>query len=146
MKEALIFLVFSLLSTPNDIRNILYNGKEVRTTYRTNDKFYGHYTGLKEGYLKLNDDGTGEYRYDVFGFAPDHCLPETIHIEWGFLLNESDQIVSFKREYGLSYPILFKSVSATKFQGCRKEVILDFIMEYKDGTLGVSSSDDWKKQ
>ncbi|MEM1407075.1 MAG: hypothetical protein AAGG59_09895 [Bacteroidota bacterium] len=146
MTKAALLFIFALLLATNDVRNILYNGKEVRTTFNTANKFYGVYSGKKKGYLKLNKDGTGEYKYDVFGFAPADCKAEAIAIEWGFIVNESDEIVSFKREYGQSYPVLLKSTSTAKFQGCRREVILDFIMEYSDGSLGVSSSDDWKKK
>ena len=66
-------------------------------------------------------------------------------MEWGFLVDEKDSLVAFDREYGKSYPLLMKSVSETQFQGCRKEVMLDFVMVYENGKLGVSSSDDWEK-
>ncbi len=143
-KVALLFYC-SLFLSVNDARIIAYNGKDVRTTFSAPEKFFGVYSGRKKGFLKLNENGTGEYKYDVFGFAPVDCSAQIISLEWGFILDDSDNIVSFEREYGQSYPILLKSVGETQFQGCRKEVILDFIMEYKDGTLGVSSSDDWKK-
>ncbi|MEM9857003.1 MAG: hypothetical protein AAF843_06590 [Bacteroidota bacterium] len=143
LKTTLIGCVFFFLS---DIRFIDYNGKSVRTTFTAPEKFYGKYSGRKTGFLLLKKDGTGEYKYDIFGHAPADCQAQTIAIEWGFIVDESDQILSFKRDYGKSYPLLIKSVSTTTFQGCRKQVILDFIMEYKDGSLGVSSSDDWKKQ
>ena len=145
MSKGLLFILLSILISNNDVRTINYNGKDVRTTFSANEKFYGTYTGRKKGYLKLNKDGSGEYLYDVFGFAPASCAPKSISLEWGFLVDETDKIVSFKREYGKSYPILLKSTGDTQFQGCRKKVVLDFILEYKDGTLGVSSSDDWKK-
>lgn len=140
----LLTLVLSL-STNDKVRTITYQGKEVKTTYDVADQFIGTYKGRKEGYLQLNADGTGTYVYDVFGFAPSSCKKGPITIEWGFLLDENDQIVSFPREYGKSYPILLKSTSETQFQGCRTPVMLDFIMEYKNGELGVSSSDDWIK-
>ncbi|MEM1002295.1 MAG: hypothetical protein AAF149_01335 [Bacteroidota bacterium] len=146
MTKAVLLFNFALFFATNDVRNILYNGKQVRTTFTAKDKFYGIYSGKKKGYLKLNKDGTGEYKYDVFGFASEDCKADVIAIEWGFIVNESDEIVSFIREYGQSYPVLLSSTSNTKFQGCRREVILDFIMEYSDGSLGVSSSDDWKKK
>ncbi|MEM7107715.1 MAG: hypothetical protein AAF519_05765 [Bacteroidota bacterium] len=129
-----------------EVRTIEYNGRKVRTTFIAPEQFYGVYKGDKEGFLQLNEDGTGEYQYDVFGFAPANCIDNAIAIEWGFIVNDLDERISFKREYGYSYPILLKSISDIKFQGCRKEVILDFILEYKDGSLGVSSSDDWVKQ
>ncbi|MDH5475044.1 MAG: hypothetical protein OEX22_05075, partial [Cyclobacteriaceae bacterium] len=80
-----------------------------------------------------------------FGFAPASCKNQPIKIEWGFMLDKNNEILKFEREYGFSYPILLKSVGDTSFKGCRDQVLLDFILEYKDGTLGVSSSDDWKK-
>lgn len=126
-------------------RTIYYNGQSVKTTFAVPEQFYGTYAGAKSGYLTLNADGTGMYSYDVFGFAASDCKKDIIKLEWGFLLNEKNEIVSFEREYGLSYPVLMQSTSATSFQGCRKPVMLDFIMVYKDGKIGVSSSDDWVK-
>lgn len=140
-----LFLLLALLFFDAEYRTIEYNGSEVKTTYTADTKFYGEYKGRKGGFLQLNEDGSGTYKYDVFGFAPASCKKQPIDIEWGFLVDENNEIVSFKREYGISYPILLKSVSETKFQGCQKEVMLDFIMEYKSGQLGVSSSDDWTK-
>ncbi len=139
----LVLIVSAFYS--DKIRMISYNGSSVKTTFDVPAHFYGTYKGLKTGYLTLNEDGTGEYRYDVFGFGTPSCKEEVIRIEWGFLIGEEDSLVTFEREYGLSYPMLMKSTGATQFQGCRKEVMLDFIMEYKDGRLGVSSSDDWEK-
>lgn len=140
-----LILVATLILTDRDIRVFEYNGSSVKTIYEVESKFYGEYTGRKSGFLKLEADGSGEYRYDVFGFAPASCAKQTIDIEWGFLLDDNGEIVSFKRDYGISYPILFKSIGETQFQGCQKPVMLDFIMEYKNGDLGVSSSDDWIK-
>lgn len=148
MKFSLL-LSFSLLAlwgTNQKHRIIEYDGQPVETTYDVPVQFYGTYAGNKTGYLELHEDGTGIYNYDVFGFAPSGCKKDAIEIEWGFLLDDNDSIVSFSREYGRSFPILMKSVSNTSFQGCRKEVMLDFIMEYKNGSLGVSSSDDWVKE
>lgn len=148
MKLALLaMLLFIGTSDVNEkIRTINYNGQAVKTTYGIPMEFYGTYAGAKKGYLELKADGTGTYNYDVFGFAPSECEKGAIQIEWGFLLDDNNGIVSFQREYGLSYPILMKSTSSASFQGCRKEVMLDFIMKYKDGSLGISSSDDWVKQ
>lgn len=140
----LILLTLSFIIN-DKTRIIEYNGKEVTTTYDVPDKFIGEYAGQKTGFLQLNDDGTGTYKYDVFGFAPSSCKKGEIAIEWGFLIEKDGSIVSFNREYGKSYPILMKSVGDTQFQGCRTEVMLDFILEYKNGQLGVSSSDDWTK-
>ncbi len=143
MKYLIVTALFLFID--RDIRIIEYNGSNVKTIYEVDPKFYGEYKGRKSGFLTLNEDGTGEYRYDVFGFAPASCIRQTIDIEWGFLLDDNGEMVKFKREYGLSYPILLKSTGETKFQGCQKEIMLDFIMEYKNGQLGVSSSDDWIK-
>ena len=145
MKTLFAILLVLLISTEKT-RVFEYNGSKVNTTYDVDAKFYGTYEGRKTGYLILNKDGTGTYNYDVFGFAPVSCKKEAIQIEWGFLLKDDGSIVAFNREYGKSLPILFKSVSETKFQGCKTEILLDFIMEYKDGKLGVSSSDDWTKE
>lgn len=127
------------------VRTIEYNGKAVKTTFNAPDKFYGTYKGRKAGFLTLNQDGTGEYRYDVFGFAPSTCKKAPIKVEWGFLIDEKGKLVEFDREYGQSFPILLQSTGSNSFQGCRKPVMLDFIMVYKNGQIGVSSSDDWVK-
>lgn len=148
MKLTLILTLLLFFSSGKDdkIRTIDYNGKSVKTTFEIPVEFYGKYAGQRDGYLLLKEDGTGEYNYDVFGFAPSNCKKDVIRVEWGFLLDENNQIVSFEREYGRSYPVLFKSIGATSFQGCRKQVMLDFVMQYKNGHLGVSSSDDWVKK
>ncbi len=145
MKSIALFLILISFVGNDKIRTIEYNGKAVTTTFDVPEQFIGEYTGRKTGFLKLNEDGTGTYKYDVFGFAPSSCKKGEIAIEWGFLIEESGSIVSFDREYGKSYPILMKSIGETQFQGCRTEVMLDFIMQYKNGQLGVSSSDDWTK-
>ncbi|MEO1049539.1 MAG: hypothetical protein AAFX87_02900 [Bacteroidota bacterium] len=141
----IVFSSYSFLPEEGVVRIINYNGKDVRTTYSVDSAFLGTYKGRKSGYLKLNEDGTGEYRYDIFGPAPVDCLKQSITIEWGFLLDENNKVVKFKRGYGFSYPILYKSTGSTKFQGCREEVMLDFILETDKGALKISSSDDWKK-
>jgi len=140
-----LLLCFCLFLDSDKIRFIQYQGKDVKTTFDVDAKFYGKFEGRKTGSLILNEDGTGQYTYDIFGFAPASCKKGAIQMEWGFIIDENNDIVSFPREYGLSYPILLKSTGETQFQGCRKEVMLDFIMEYKDGKIGVSSSDDWIK-
>lgn len=145
MKILFVTLLVLLFATEKT-RYFEYNGSKVNTTYDVDDKFYGTYKGRKTGFLTLNEDGTGVYNYDVFGFAPVTCKKGAIQIEWGFLLKDDGSIVTFNREYGKSHPILLKSTSETKFQGCKTEILLDFIMEYKDGKLGVSSSDDWTKE
>jgi len=145
----LIFISLLWLSTwnPNGEKDriITYEGQEVNTTFDVEVRFIGTYSGNKTGYLQLNEDGTGLYKYDIFGFAPQNCKNQVIQIEWGFLRNTEGGIVKFEREYGYSYPILLKSIGETSFQGCREPILLDFLLEYKDGSLGVSSSDNWKK-
>lgn len=145
MKTLPLLLIVLSFIINDKTRIIEYNGKEVTTTYDVPEKFIGEYAGRKTGFLQLNADGTGIYKYDVFGFAPSSCKKGEIAIQWGFLIEEDGKIVSFDREYGKSYPILMKSTGETQFQGCRTPVMLDFIMEYKNGQLGVSSSDDWIK-
>jgi hypothetical protein len=144
--KLLFVTLLVLMITTEKTRYFEYNGSKVNTTYDVDGKFYGTYKGRKTGFLTLNENGTGIYSYDVFGFAPVTCKKGAIQIEWGFLLKDNGSIVTFNREYGKSYPILLKSTSETKFQGCKTEILLDFIMEYKDGKLGVSSSDDWTKE
>ncbi|UII23533.1 hypothetical protein [Fulvivirga ligni] len=147
MKALLSILIsLALFTSGEKIREIEYNGTPVKTTFNIPSELYGKYTGRKTGYLQLNDDGTGTYNYDVFGFAPESCKKGAIQMEWGFLLDENNEIVKFQREYGLSYPILMKSTGDTQFQGCRTPVMLDFILVKKDGTVAVSSSDDWIKK
>lgn len=147
MKALLIsvLMLFWVIPTDQKIRYITYRHKDVKTTFDVPDHFIGEYKGKKSGYLLMNRDGTGIYNYEIFGFAPSTCKKQPITVQWGLMLDENDQILKFEREYGYSYPILLKSTGATSFKGCREEVLLDFIMEYKDGTLGISSSDDWKK-
>lgn len=144
--STILFLIVSLNVNNDKVKVIRYNGSDVKTTYSVPDQFYGLYKGPKTGYLELNADGTGKYNYDVFGFASQGCKKDVIDIEWGFLIDDKGKLVSFPREYGESFPILMKGISQTKFQGCRKEVLLDFIMVYKDGKIGVSSSDNWVKR
>ena len=142
----IVFLILLFLQpTQNEkIRVIEYNGNQVKTTFDVESRFLGTYTGAKQGYLELSEDGTGKYRYDVFGFALPDCANADITFEWGFLIDADNQVVKFEREYGYSYPILYKSTSAVSFQGCRKKVMLDFIIEQGE-TLSISSSDDWQK-
>lgn len=147
MKLSWIFsFIFLLFLTNDKIRVITYEGQPIQTTYGVPTNFIGLYKGRKSGYLQLNEDGTGVYNYDIFGFAAASCKNQPIKMEWGFMVDENKAILKFKREYGYSYPILLKSTIETSFKGCRDNVLLDFILEYKDGSLGVSSSDDWKKQ
>ncbi len=145
MLFSFILPILSILhfnSTENRIIN--YRGDDYNTTIAVDAKFIGTYKGRKTGYLELKRDGTGIYKYDVFGFAPASCKRQAITVEWGFLLDSLDQVVKRKRDYGYSYPILLQSTSATSFQGCRTPVIMDYILD-KNGVLMVSGSDDWKK-
>ena len=143
----LLIYVFSWLIPfqQDDIRVFEYQGSKVRTTYHVGETFLGTYSGRKTGYLELYKSGLGKYKYDVFGFALKGCTSDAIEIEWGFLIDDENNIVKFKRDYGYSYPILMRSISNNSFKGCREEIMLDFIFE-KDGSLHVSSSDDWIKK
>ena len=140
-----IFIVL-FLSFPQQTkeRPIKYNGSLVMTSYDVDDNFLGTYSGRKSGFLELNADGTGTYKYDIFGFALPDCEPGPIDMEWGFLIDDVGDVVKFERDYGFSYPILLRATSESSFQGCRTQVMLDFIIE-QNGTLSVSSSDDWTK-
>lgn len=139
------FLSWFLPGSQDDIRIFEYQGSKVRTTYKVEDHFLGTYSGRKSGYLELYKSGLGVYKYDVFGFALKGCTANAIKFEWGFLVDDDNEIVKFKRDYGFSYPILMRSISENSFKGCREEIMLDFIFE-KEGNLHVSSSDDWKKE
>lgn len=125
-------------------RIINYQDSTYTTSYSVDTVFFGTYAGRKSGYLKLNSDGTGEYKYDIFGFAPVTCDRGPIKIIWGFMLNDDGSLVKNKRDYGYSFPILLQSVGTNSFQGCRKVVMKDFILK-RGEELHVSSSDDWKK-
>ncbi len=138
--STLLFLQFN--STEERIIN--YRGDDYKTTINVPTKFIGTYKGRKTGYLELKKDGTGTYKYDIFGYAPSTCKRQAITIEWGFVLDDKGEIQKRKREYGFSYTILLKSTSETSFQGCRTPVMMDYILD-KNGVLNVSSSDDWKK-
>ena len=127
-----------------DSRIISYRGDDYTTTVDVESRFIGTYRGRKVGYLKLNKDGTGIYKYDMFGLAPASCKRTPITFEWGFLTDSTNAVIKRKRSYGYSYPILLKSTSETTFQGCRTPVMMDYILD-KNGVLNVSSSDDWKK-
>lgn len=146
----LIFLCWGFLSfTVNDekegVRYLEYEGTPVKTTYKVDHKFVGKYKGAKQGFLVLKADGTGQYRYDYFGFAADNCKDGPIDIKWGLLLDDNNEIVKFKRDYGYSYPIIYFSTSENFFQGCTKIAMVDYLLVYNNGTITVSSSDDWVK-
>jgi hypothetical protein len=127
------------------IRDFWINGEKIRVTNEADEMFLGKYKGAKSGYLSLREDGTGEYKYDIFVVAGNECKEGIIQIEWGFPLDKDNKKVKFKKPYGYSYPIIFKCTGDVCFQGCSKEYIIDFILDKNDGKLHVSSSDDWKK-
>ena len=141
-----IFLLSVDGNDPDEFRYFEVNDQKVKTTIHIDERFFGKYQGDKSGYLLLNADGTGEYQYDIFGFAPSDCKKDVIYFEWGFLVDEDDQVIRIKREYGYSYPVIYRVTGNTSFQGCSKEVFIDYILEYrKDRLLTVSSSDNWTK-
>lgn len=141
----LIFLAASFGIFRENVREMEYNGKSYRTTFNVGE-FNGIYSGSKDGYLELKPDGTGTYVYDIFGVAPADCKKGPISLRYGFLLDENDSLVRMERDYGYSYPILLESTGETAFQGCRTRVMLDFLMVYNNGGIGLSSSDDWIRQ
>lgn len=127
-------------------RFLTHNEKKVETTFKVDKKFYGLYKGRKGGFLKLNEDGTGTYLYDYQAFLPEDCPGGEISFDWGFILDERGEIVRFARSYGYSYPIIYSCNSANSFQACRTTSMVDYLLVYKDGSITVSSSDDWEKQ
>jgi hypothetical protein len=138
-------LICQIASVPAEKeRTIVYGDIEYHTTFSVETTFLGLYKGRKSGFLKLNADGTGEYKYDIFGFAPASCERKPIAFIWGFILDKKGNIIKNKRDYGLSYPILLQSTGSNSFQGCRTSVLKDFILD-RGLTLHVSSSDDWQK-
>jgi len=141
----IILLLVVLGAKTSGSRKLFHDKKEVKTTYEVPSKFYGKYKGAKKGYLLLKEDGTGEYMYDYDGFRPENCPGGAIQIKWGFLLDDEDKIVAFDREYGKSYPILYNVTGETSFKGCSQRFLVDYILEYKNGDIEISSSDDWKK-
>lgn len=147
---AILFTLLSLSCTKIDMvegdkdRLILYKGTEIKTTFDVPVEFIGLYEGRKAGYLKLNPDGTGEYKYDIFGMAPPTCERTAIKLNWGFVLDKKGKIIKNKRDYGYSYPILLESTGSNSFQGCRTPVMKDFILK-RGNSFHISSSDDWQK-
>jgi len=148
---ATIFTIWSFffsMATPaisEKERIIHYGDTEYQTTYAVPAEFIGLYKGRKAGFLKLNADGTGEYKYDIFGYAPASCERKSIAFIWGFILDKDGNLSKNERDYGFSYPILLKSTGVNSFQGCRTEVLKEFILN-RGNTLHVSSSDDWQKE
>ena len=139
------FLNFSNPENNDTIKEFWIEGEKVRVTCTADEMFFGLYQGAKSGYLSLNKDGTGEYKYDIFGIAKSGCIEDVIRFEWGFPLDKNNKKVKFKKPYGYSYPIILKCSGDVCFQGCSKQYIIDFILDKNDGKLHVSSSDDWEK-
>ena len=143
---ATFLAVFFSFATTKD-RIMIYNNQEVKTTFDVDERFIGRYEGEKGGYLLLNADGTGEYKYDYFGFAMDHCEEGFIKLEWGFVYDHGGKVLYFDRQYGLSYPVIYKAVGKNSFKGCAEQMLLDYILIYDDsGVISVSSSSDWEKK
>ena len=94
----------------------------------------------------LSKDGTGKYLYDKTVFFGQNCKRELIEFEWGFIIDENGQVVKFEREYGYSYPIIYKATREVLFQGCSKAVLVDYILVKKNGVITISSSSDWIKE
>ena len=138
---------FSLATSANGEKERIITYKETKyhTTFAVPEEFIGTYEGRKAGFLKLNVDGTGEYKYDIFGYAPTSCERKPITFIWGFILDKDGNLAKNERDYGFSYPILLQSTGSNSFQGCRTEVLKEFILN-RGKTLHVSSSDDWQKQ
>ena len=139
------FLNFFEAENKSSIKDFWINGEKIRVTCEIDEMFLGIYEGEKTGYLSLKKDGTGEYKYDIFGVAESGCKEDVIRFEWGFPVDKANKRVKFKKPYGYSYPIIFKCTGDVCFQGCSKQYIIDFILDKNDGRLHVSSSDDWKK-
>jgi hypothetical protein len=94
--------------------------------------------------MELNENGDGVYRYD-YSLLGENCPGEEIRFKWGFILNDSNEILRMERSYGYSYPIIYNCSGVNAFQGCSKRSMVDFILVYNDGTITISSSDDWVK-
>jgi hypothetical protein len=129
----------------NGIRMLQFNGVEVKTTYKVDRKFIGRYSGKKSGYLVLNENGSGSYLYDYHVRSGTQCPEGRIELKWGFLVDEDGDVVRFDRPYGYSYPLIYVSTGEISFQACTKNSMIDYLLVYKDGTITVSSSDDWVK-
>jgi len=146
-----VFIFFAQLSgldvngvdQSDNIRYLTHNGSEVKTSFKVDKKFIGRYKGKKRGFLLLNADGTGVYKYDVYGFSREDCNGGEVRFVWGFIIDEKESIVKFDRPYGFSYPVVFVSSGKTGFQDCKKKSMVDYLMVRKDGSIAVSSSDDW---
>ena len=141
----LLFFGPALHRLEDTSRTLLFNGLEVKTTYKVDPKFIGKYSGAKSGYLILKENGSGSYRHDYYVQSGNPCAAGTVEMEWGFLVDEDGDIVRFERPYGFSYPLIYMSTGDISFQACTKKSMIDYLLVYKDGTITVSSSDDWVK-
>lgn len=141
---AFFILAIFISGQSSEFRKLEFEGAQVNTTYQIDKKFYGKYQGSKKGFLQLNADGSGMYSYDYTGLTKS-CSGELIELSWGFVVDENKEVVRFERPYGYSYPIIYNCTGENAFQGCTKRFMVDYILEYKNGTITVSSSDDWKK-
>jgi hypothetical protein len=141
----LSFTLFTFFQSGTSIRQLDYNGNKVATTFDVDDKFYGRYQGNKKGFLQLNPDGTGLYKYDYAGLSSS-CDGELIEVNWGFVIDANNEIVRAERPYGYSYPVIYNCSGANAFRNCTERIMVDYILVYKDGTITISSSDDWEKQ
>jgi hypothetical protein len=137
--------LFTFHQSGTSIRQLDYNGTKVTTTFDIEEKFYGKYQGNKQGFLQLNPDGSGIYKYDYTGLSKS-CDGELIEVNWGFVIGENNEIIRAERPYGYSYPIIYNCSGANAFKNCTERIMVDYILVYKDGTITISSSDDWKKQ
>jgi hypothetical protein len=143
--SGLFIAFFTMHQSGTGIRQLEYNGAKVTTTFEIEDKFYGKYLGNKQGFLQLNADGSGIYKYDYTGLSRS-CDGELIEIRWGFVLDKNNEIVRAERPYGYSYPIIYNCSGVNAFKNCTERSMVDYILVYKDGSITISSSDDWKKQ
>lgn len=145
MVSVVIFWLFLLpASASENMRQLEYNGTKINTTFDVDQKFYGRYQGNKSGYLQLHKNGTGVYKYDYAGLSKS-CQGELIEFNWGFVLNENNEIIRAERPYGYSYPVVYNCTGENSFKNCSERIMVDYILVYKDGTITISSSDDWKK-
>ena len=140
-----LILLTCLQIIPSESTRLLeYNGSMVKTTFTIDKKFLGRYNGNKNGFLQLNDDGSGIYQYDYPKLSSD-CSGEDITFRWGFIVDENGEVLKFERSYGFSYPIIYNCSGENAFQGCTTRFMVDYILAYDDGTITISSSDDWEK-
>ncbi len=142
--STLILVTFLQINPSEKTRFLEYNGSLVKTTFAIDKKFLGRYQGRKKGFLQLNDDGSGIYQYDYPKLSSD-CSGEDITFRWGFIVDKNGEVVKFERPYGYSYPIIYNCFGENAFQGCTKKFMVDYVLEYDDGTITISSSDDWEK-